>query len=64
MNKPPDRAVELAAQAIVDLINSRPTSPRKDEIADIIARLADATPASASKRLNAEYGPIIFTRSP
>jgi hypothetical protein len=54
---------EQAAQAIVDLINSRPRSPRPDEIADIIKRLAAARPPATcahcdlERELDREYGP-------
>jgi hypothetical protein len=62
----PDRRVEPAVQAIIDLINSRSTSPRRDEIAAIIARVAVAPVSSANdcsaqfnhKGLD-EYGPDI-----
>jgi hypothetical protein len=56
-----DSAAERAAQAIVELINSRPRSPRPDEIAAIIKRLALSGTATAScphcEGLDREYGP-------
>lgn len=54
---------EQAAQAIVELINSRPRSPRPDEIADIIKKLAAARPPATcshcdlDRDLDREYGP-------
>lgn len=55
--------VEQAARAIVDLINSRPNSPRPDEIAEIIDKLAVPDVATRScpncTNLDREYGPII-----
>jgi hypothetical protein len=54
---------EQAAQAIVELINSRPRSPRPDEIADIIKKLAAARPPATcshcdlERDLDREYGP-------
>ncbi len=54
------RGAEQAAQAIVELINSRPRSPRPDEIADIIRKLAVArspAPCSHCDGLDREYGP-------
>ena len=54
---------EQAAKAIVELINSRPRSPRPDEIADIIKKLAAARPPAAcshcdlERDLDREYGP-------
>ncbi len=53
---------EQAAQAIIDLINSRPRSPRPDEIAAIIRKTGTATaPATCPHcdSLDREYGPII-----
>ena len=58
---------EQAAQAIIDLINSRPRSPRPDEIADIIKKLAAARPPATcshcdlERDLDREYAPA--TRS-
>jgi len=56
---------EQAAQAIVELINSRPRSPRPDEIAAIIERLAPPGTAAAScshcDDLDHEYGPASKT---
>jgi hypothetical protein len=65
----PDPQVDLAARAIVDLINSRPTSPSQHEIATIIQTTMAASPGRASgppdladcKALDREYGPIIST---
>jgi hypothetical protein len=51
---------EQAAQAIVELINTRPRSPRRDEIADIIKTFATAPPPAACGHCDAldrEYGP-------
>jgi hypothetical protein len=53
---------EQAAKAIVELINSRPRSPRPDEIADIIKKVAGARPPTCShcdleRALDREYGP-------
>jgi hypothetical protein len=55
---------ERAAQAIVDLINSRPRSPRADEIATIIKQLAAAQASSTPSCPHCndpdrEYGPVI-----
>jgi len=66
----PDRSVALAAQAIIDLINSRPISPRQDEIAAIIksavaaplSRTSDRTAMRDEKALDEEYGPIVSAR--
>ena len=54
---------EQAAQAIVELINSRPRSPRPDEIAEIIRaftprRIAAAPSSPCEDALDREYGPI------
>jgi hypothetical protein len=60
-----DGGAERAARAIIELINSRPASPRQDEIVAIITRLAveRITPAPASSAdcdaLDREYGPIM-----
>jgi hypothetical protein len=63
-----DCGVEQAAQAIVKLINSRPSSPRHDEIAAIIRRLVvtASAPAGRSNRdaLDREYGPDLTKRAP
>ena len=51
---------ERAAQAIVELINSRPRSPRSDEIAAIIRRIAipeAVASCSQGNDLDREYGP-------
>ncbi|MFN3746210.1 MAG: hypothetical protein ACK4TL_16030 [Hyphomicrobiaceae bacterium] len=57
------RPAEQAAQAIVALINSRPYSPRQEEIEEIIARLvvgpANAVPATGLDL--DEYGPDLTT---
>jgi hypothetical protein len=61
--------VDLAAQAVVDLINSQPFSPRQSEIVAIIEMILNVRPppspqASAlpnCKELDEEYGPIIST---
>jgi hypothetical protein len=47
MSTTPHRGAELAARAIMELINSRPISPRQDEIVAIIKRLAVAETAPA-----------------
>lgn len=55
---------EQAAQAIVELINARPRSPRRDEIADIIKTFATAEPPAACGHCDAldrEYGPATKT---
>jgi hypothetical protein len=58
---------EQAAQAIVELINSRPRSPRPEEIADIIKKLAAAKPPATcshcdlERDLDREYGPATKT---
>jgi hypothetical protein len=58
---------EQAAQAIVELINSRPRSPRAEEIADIIKKLAAAKPPATcshcdlERDLDREYGPATKT---
>jgi hypothetical protein len=51
---------EAAARAIIELINSRPTSPRQEEIVAIIRRLsAEATPVPPAARDGLdEYGPV------
>ncbi len=59
-----DGAAERAAQAIVDLINARPRSPRPDEIAAIIRKLAVSEPAPPGTCPHCddayrEYGPAI-----
>lgn len=59
---------EQAAQAIVELINSRPRSPRPDEIAEIIRRftprgIAAAPCSHCEQDLDREYGPV-STRVP
>jgi len=57
---------EVAAQAIIELINSRPRSPRPDEIVAIIKQAgSSAAPAARCPHcssLDDEYGPI--TRQP
>lgn len=58
----PNGRAEQAAQAILALINSRPRSPRTDEIVAIINSL-DLTAAAAPScphcgTLDREYGPI------
>jgi hypothetical protein len=62
----PQRGSERAAQAIVALINSRPYSPRQDEIAAIIEELAIdravLTPAQCSSL--DEYGPDLSQGRP
>ena len=57
----PIRGAERAARAIVELINSRPLSPRQDEIMAIIKELAvEATmPAPVDSDGLDEYGPDI-----
>jgi hypothetical protein len=57
---PADGAAEQAAQAIVELINAQPRSPRPDEIAAIIRRVA-VPPATCPHCDDAyrEYGPVI-----
>jgi hypothetical protein len=60
----PVSGAEQAAQAIVDLINARPRSPRQDEIADIIKSFAVTAPAGACGHCDAldrEYGPATKT---
>jgi hypothetical protein len=58
-----DSGAERAARAIVELINSRPRSPRPDEIVAIINALvrppAAATPCPHCAALDREYGPIL-----
>lgn len=63
-----DHGAERAARAIIELINSRPWSPRVDEIAAII-ELTVVTPPprtpsapSISQELDEEYGPDISAR--
>lgn len=67
MSRTHNRPVELAAQAIVDLINSQPQSPRQSEIAATIERIMIAhtlpspqvsTPPNC-RRLDEEYGSVI-----
>lgn len=54
---------ESAAKAIVELINSRPRSPRQDEIVAIISSLVPPPVAAAgcphSAALDREYVPIL-----
>jgi hypothetical protein len=55
---------DQAAQAIVELINSQPRSPRLDEIADIVRkfipqRIAAAPCSHCQEALDREYGPVI-----
>lgn len=60
----PARGADEAAQAIVELINARPRSPRRDEIADIIKTFATAPPPAACGHCDAldrEYGPATKT---
>jgi len=57
----PIGSAEQAAQAIVELINSRPRSPRPDEIAEIIRKLAIAQPSAHADDLDREYGPATKT---
>lgn len=60
----PARGVDEAAQAIVELINARPRSPRRDEIADIIKTFATAAPPAVCGHCDAldrEYGPATKT---
>jgi hypothetical protein len=61
-----DRGAERAARAIVALINSRPSSPRQQEIEELIekyvphaARLVRSTPSGLD-----EYGPDLTTYRP
>ena len=60
---PSDGAAEQAARAIVELINAQPRSPRPDEIAAIIRKVAvpQAVPATCPHCDDAyrEYGPAI-----
>ena len=60
---PAGGAAEQAAQAIVELINAQPRSPRPDEIAAIIRKVAvpQAVPATCPHCDDAyrEYGPAI-----
>lgn len=59
-----ERRSDRAARAIVALINSRPYSPRQDEIAAIIDKLAiDRTLAPPASNLD-EYGPDLTTYRP
>jgi hypothetical protein len=44
MSRTHNRPVELAAQAIVDLINSQPQSPGRTEIAAIIETIMNVRP--------------------
>lgn len=58
------RSPEQAAQAIVELINSRPRSPHQDEIAEIVRkftpqRIAAAPCSHCEEALDREYGPVI-----
>ncbi len=57
---PSNGAAEQRAQAIVELINAQPRSPRPDEIAAIIRKVAVA-PANCPHCDDAyrEYGPAI-----
>lgn len=56
---------EQAAQAIAELINSKPRSPRPDEILAIIDALVRPTTATSScphcTALDREYGPIVHS---
>jgi hypothetical protein len=58
---PANLAAERAAQAIVELINARPRSPRPEEIAAIIEKLAvpavTTAPCPHCDSLDREYGP-------
>lgn len=58
-------AADHAAQAIVELINARPRSPRPEEIAAIIKKLAVPSPTKATcphcDGLDLEYGPVIHS---
>ena len=60
---PADGAAERAAQAIVELINARPRSPRPDEIAAIIRKVAvpplAPTTCPHCDDTFREYGPAI-----
>ena len=60
---PSEGPAEQAAQAIVELINAQPRSPRPDEIAAIIRKVAvsPAVPATCPHCDDAyrEYGPAI-----
>jgi hypothetical protein len=57
------KSAELAAEAIVELINSRPRSPRPEEIVAIINALVgppvSAAPCPHCADLDREYGPIL-----
>lgn len=62
-----DRGAARAARAIVELINSRPISPRQDEIAEIIQRLALEGPKPAPARDHDgldQYGPDLTKLAP
>jgi hypothetical protein len=65
MSSTPNHSLALATQAIINLINSRPVSPRHDEIAAIIERMVVARPPpepsamSKCRELDEEYGPDI-----
>jgi hypothetical protein len=60
-----ERGADRAARAIVALINSRPYSPRPDEIAAIIEKLAtDPTPARPAPSSLDEYGPDLTILRP
>ena len=64
-----DRGAQRAARAIVELINSRPLSPRQDEIEAIIKKLAvEATmpaPGAAPSRDGLDqYGPDLTKPTP
>ena len=62
---PAHSAAEQAAKAIVELINARPRSPRPEEIAAIIEKLAMPSPVKATcphcDGLDGEYGPAIHS---
>jgi len=61
-----DRDAERAARAIVALINSRPYSPRQDEIEQIIERHVAEARRPAPPKLSSldEYGPDLTTHRP
>ena len=61
----PERGSDRAARAIVALINSRPYSPRQEEIAAIIEKLAiERTPPPPAPSGLDEYGPDLTTYRP